>query len=63
MQNIPEIVLKRQLYGKQKSNAGKSAETRIKRLCWGMENFLPDLPKGKDDNSYSQCQQDLSESA
>ena len=35
MQNIPEIVLKRQLYGKQKSNAGKSAETRIKRLYAG----------------------------
>ena len=26
-----------------------------------MENFLPDLPEGKDDTTYSRYQQDLKE--
>ena len=26
-----------------------------------MENFLPDLPEGEDDTTYSRCQQDLKE--
>ena len=31
-ENIPEIILKRQLYGKRKSNADKSDEPRRKKL-------------------------------
>ena len=32
-----------------------------KKLCWGMETFLPDLPEGEDDAAYSRYQQDLKE--
>ena len=60
-ENIAEIILTCQLYGKRKSNADKSAEPRRKKLCWGMENFLPDLPEGEGDNTYSRYQQDLKE--
>ena len=60
-ENTPEIILKRQLYGKRKSSADKLAEPRRKKLCWGMENFLPDLPEGEDDTTYSRYQQDLKE--
>ena len=60
-ENIPEIILKRQLYGKRKSNADKLAESGRKKLCWAMENFLPDFPEGEDDTTYSRYQQDLKE--
>ena len=59
--NIPEIILKRQLCGKRKSNADKSAEPKRKKLCWGMENFVPDWREGEDDTTYSRCQRDLKE--
>ena len=32
-ENIPEIIQKCQLYGKQKSNADKSPEPRREKLC------------------------------
>ena len=60
-ENIPEVMLKCQLYGKRKSNADKLAEQRRKKLCWGIENFLPDLPEGEDDTTSSRYQQDLNE--
>ena len=60
-ENIPEIILKCQLYGKRKSNADKSTEPRRKKLCWGMENLFPDLLEGEDDTTCSLYQQDLKE--
>ena len=60
-ENIPEIILKRQLYGKRKSNAYKSTELKRKKLCWGMENFVPDLREDEEDTAYSRYQRDLKE--
>ena len=60
-ENIPEVTLKRQLYGKRKSNAGKSSQPKRKKLCWGMENFVPDLREGEDDTTYSRYLRDLKE--
>ena len=56
-----KLHLKRQLYGKCKSNADKSAQPRRKKLCWAIKNFLPDLPEGEYDTPYSRYQQDLKE--
>ena len=60
-ENIPEITLKHQLYGKHKSNADKLSESKRKKLCWGTEYSLLDLPEGEGDTTYLRHQQDLKE--
>ena len=42
-------------------NHASADDNLRKKLCWGMENLLPDLPEGEDDTPYSRYQQDLNE--
>ena len=60
---IPEILAKRQKFGKKRKSADNIEEQTPKKItrCWGVDNFLPDIPEGEDDFTWQKFQQILKE--
>ena len=57
---IPEIIQKQSIYGKQKSDKESTGPTRKKiNHAWGIPNFLPPLMEGEDEHSIAHhCETD-----
>ena len=60
---IPEILANRQTFGgKKKAGNNLEGETSKKiTRCWGVDNFLPEMPEGDDDFTLRKFQQVLRE--
>ena len=57
--DIPEIIQKKKIYGKQKDDAVVQNDSTSKKLCFGVQNFLPDLPEGEDAHTWEKYQKEL----
>ena len=59
--NIPEILVKKNKYGKQKSNDDGNCACTVKRLflVWGVPNYLPCYPPGETDKTMTRHQEKL----
>ena len=45
--DLPEIMENRKIWGKQKGRLVRNDSTS-KKVCYGVQNFLPNLPEGED---------------
>ena len=56
---IPEIIQKKKIYGKRKDGAVVQNDSTSKKICFGVQNFLPDLPEGEDPHTWEKYQKEL----
>ena len=57
--DIPEIIQKKKIYGKRKDDAVVQNDSTYKKICFGVQNFLPDLPEGEDAHTWEKYQKEL----
>ena len=57
--DIPEIIQKKKIYGKRKDDAVVQNDSTSKKICFGVQNFLPDLPEGEDAHTWEKYQKEL----
>ena len=52
---IPEVLSKRAIFGKRKSDSDDLLHATVKQgvAAWGVENYLPSLQDGEDQNTIS----------
>ena len=55
---MPEVIDKRKIYGKRKRTLVRNDSTS-KKNCYGVQNFLPDLPEGEDPYTWEKYQQEM----
>ena len=55
---MPEVIDKRKIYGKRKRTLVRNDSTS-KKNCYGVQNFLHDLPEGEDPNTWDKYQQEM----
>ena len=61
---IPEILQKRSIYWKKKSDKESTGPAKKINRAWGIPNFLPPLPEGEDEHSIAHhCETLKSQSA
>ena len=56
--DLSEVVEKRKIYGKRKGMLVRNDSTS-KKVCYGVQNFLPDLPEGEDLYTWEKYQQEM----
>ena len=57
--DIPEIIQKKKIYGKRKDDAVVQNGSTFRKICFGVQNFLPDLPEGEDAHTWEKYQKEL----